>query len=182
MQNIRLLQKALSDLCDAEHYLFSSVDMAPLFPKLNKNGLKALLSRAGKAGFIKRVCRGIYLFSQVEYAKGFELFHAAARLRAGHFNYISLETALSDAGVISQMPINRITIMSSGRKSEIDCSDFGRIEFIHTKKRLANIESRLKYDTRCRMWRADKTLALEDLKAVGRNLDLIDYGVLNDSV
>jgi len=156
--------------------------MVPLFPKLNKNSLKALLSRAETAGFIKRVCRGIYLFMQVEYTKGFELFHAASRLRAGHFNYISLETALSDEGVISQMPINRITIMSTGRKSEIDCFDFGKIEFIHTKKRLANIESRLKYDTRCRMWRADKTLAFEDLKAVGRNIDLIDYGVLNDPV
>ena len=32
------------------------------------------------------------------------------------FNYISLETALSDEGVISQIPINRITIMSTGRK------------------------------------------------------------------
>ncbi len=182
MQNIRLLEKTLTDLCDSEHYLFSSSDIAPLFPELSRNSLKTLLSRAGKAGFIKRVCRGIYLYSRVEYVKGYELFHAASRLRAGHFNYISLETALSDEGVISQMLINRITIMSTGRKSEIDCFDFGKIEFIHTKKKLSDIELRLTYDTKCRMWRADKTLAFEDLKAVGRNMDLIDYGVLNDIV
>jgi predicted transcriptional regulator of viral defense system len=182
MQNIRLLQNTLAELCDAEHYLFSSADLESLFPEMNRNSLKALLSRAGKDGFIKRVCRGIYLFRQVVYSEGYELFHTASRLRAGHFNYISLETALSDEGVISQMPINRITIMSTGRKSVIDCYNFGKIEFIHTKKKLSDIESRLKYDTRCRMWRADKALAYEDLKAVGRNIDLINYGVLNDLV
>ncbi len=110
MQNLRLLEKTLSDLCDSEHYLFSSSDIASLFPELSKNSLKALLSSAAKAGIIKRVCRGIYLFDQVEYTKVYELFHAASRLRAWHFNYISLETALSDEGVISQMLINNSSV------------------------------------------------------------------------
>ena len=182
MQNIRFFQKTLTELCDVEYYMFSIMDLESLFPEMNRNALKTLLSRANKDGFIKRVCRGIYIFSQVGYQKGLELFHTAARLRAEHFNYISLETALSDLGVISQIPINRITIMSTGRKSEIDCAAFGKIEFIHTKKKLSDIESRLQYDFRCRMWRADKILAYEDLKASGRNMNLVDYGVLNDSV
>lgn len=38
--------------------------------------------------------------------------------------------------IISQIPINRITLMSSGRSSIINCGTFGSIEFIHTKKSL----------------------------------------------
>jgi hypothetical protein len=60
------------------------------------------------------------------------LYHSAAKLRAGEFNYLSLETVLSDAGAISQIPMNWITIISSGRSNIIDCGAFGKIEFIHT--------------------------------------------------
>lgn len=182
MTNSSFLQKSLAELCTAEHYLFSISDLQSLFPTIKKNNLKVLLSRCAKKGVIRRVCKGIYLYNQAEYLRGLELFHAAARLRAGHFNYISLETALSDEGIISQMPIDTITVMSTGRKSIIDCGEFGKIEFIHTQKKLAALESRIYYDERCRMWRADKNLALEDLKTVGRNLDLINTGVQYDSL
>ena len=181
MHNIKILQKSLVELCDSEHYLFSSTDLESLFPDINRSNLRTLLSRAVNESIISRICKGIYIFNQVEYQKGLELFHAASRLRADHFNYISLETALSDEGVISQMPIDRITIMSTGRKSEINCYDYGRIEFTHTKKLKSDIDLRIRWDQRCRMWRADKHLAFEDLKTVSRNLDLINYEVLNDS-
>lgn len=42
-------------------------------------------------------------------------------------NYISLESALSDAGVISQIPINRVTLMSSGRTATISCGQLGSL-------------------------------------------------------
>ena len=177
-----LLHKTLSDLCDSVHYLFSIYDLESIFPHMSRNSLKALLGRAVRDGILKRVCRGIYIFEYVDYSKGYELFHAAARLRADCFNYISLETALSDAGIISQMPLDRITIMSSGRKSEINCNEFGTIEFIHTKKKLSDIENNLNYDNMCRMWRADITLAYRDLKSVSRNLDLVDQEGLKDAV
>ena len=52
-------------------------------------------------------------YPRVSYPRGLVLFHAAARLRAGGFNYISQETALSDAGVISQVPINWISALKA---------------------------------------------------------------------
>ncbi len=182
MQSIKILRKALEDLCSSDHYLFAVSDFRALLPDLKVNALKTLLSRAQANGLLKRVCRGIYLYDRVDYPRGYILYHAASRLRAEHFNYISLETALSDEGIISQVPINRITLMSSGRSSIINCAALGSIEFVHTKKRPDSLAARLIYDKPCRLWRAKRDLALEDIKAVGRNPDLINWKVVNDIV
>jgi hypothetical protein len=110
------------------------------------------------------------------------LFHVAALLRAGDFNYLSLETVLSDAGVISQLPINWITIMSSGRSNVIRCGEWGTIEFVHTTKLPNVLHEQLEYDARCHLWRASVALAVKDMKSTKRNLDLIDWGVIHESV
>lgn len=182
MQSIKILRKTLEDLCSPDHYLFAVSDFRALLPDLTANALKTLLSRAQADGLVKRVCRGIYLYDRVDYPHGYILYHTASRLRAEHFNYISLETVLSDEGIISQILINRITLMSSGRSGIIDCADLGSIEFIHTKKRPDSLVSRLIYDKSCRLWRAKRDLALEDIKTVGRNLDLIDWEAVDDII
>ena len=152
MQSIKILRKALEELCSSEHYLFAVSDFRALLPDLNSNALKTLLSRAQADELLKRVCRGIYFYDRVEYPRGFILYHTASRLRAEHFNYISLETVLSDEGIISQMPINRITIMSSGRSSIINCASLGSIEFVHTKKKPDSLAGRLIYDQSCKLF------------------------------
>ncbi len=180
--SIKLLRNTLDSLCDSDHYLFTVSDFYSIFPTLSKNAFKTLLSRAQAEGILKRICRGIYIYDRVDYPRGFVLFHTASRLRAEHINYISLETALSDNGIISQIPINRITLMSSGRSSIINCGTLGSIEFIHTKKKPDSISGRLVYDFSCRLWRANIELALEDIRAVGRNLDLINWEAVHDSI
>jgi hypothetical protein len=180
--SIKVLRKVLEDLCDPNHYLFAVSDFRSLLPDMKVNALKTLLSRAQANSLLKRVCRGIYLYDRVDYPRGLVLFHAVSRLRAEHFNYISLETALSDEGIISQIPMNRITLMSSGRSSVIDCGTLGSIEFVHTKKKPDRLAGRMKYDSSRGLWRANRELALEDIKAVGRNLDLIDWEAINDIV
>lgn len=182
MQPIKQLAKILSGLADNEHYLFSLADLKSAMPQQSREGFKALVCRGVKDGMLTRICRGLYLYPLVEVASGLVLFHAAARLRAGAFNYISLETALSDAGVISQIPMNWITLMSSGRSHIVNCGKFGRIEFVHTKKRPENLTQYLAYDPRCRLWRASVALALKDMKAAKRNTDLIDWDVANELV
>ena len=144
--------------------------------------LKTLVSRAEKGGLLKRVCRGLYLYPLVSYPKGLLLHHAAARLRAGEFNYISLESALSDAGVISQIPMNWITLISSGRTHIVNCGNFGRIEFIHTKRSPGSLSDYLTYDSRCHLWRASVALAIKDMKITGRSTDLIDWEAVNEPV
>src|SRR5210317_1372177 len=102
MQPMRQLTRVLASLADREHCVFSASDLAAAVPECGQ--LPVLLSRATKAGLLKRVCRGVYWYPVADYPREHLLYHAAARLRAGEFNFLSLETVLSDAGVISQVP------------------------------------------------------------------------------
>ena len=172
MQPLKKLALTLESLADREHSLFASSDLEGVFG--DHDHLPVLLSRAVKAGLLKRICRGIYLYPKADHPMGERLFHAAARLRADEFNYISLETALSDAGLISQIPMNWITLMSSGRSHTVDCGEFGHIEFVHTEQRPEQIANELVYDAARRLWRASEKQALRDMKVTRRSMDLVN--------
>jgi len=179
MQPIRTLERGLRRIANAERYLFTLADLEALLPECSDDAVQMVAVRAVRNGILERMCQGIYLCPTVDYARGFELFHVAARLRAGCFNYISKETALSDHGIIAQVPIGYVTIMSSGRSNMVDCGAWGRIEFTHTKKNLEAIMGELTYDERFRLLRAGPRLALADLKASRRNLDLVDWSMVD---
>ena len=98
------------------------------------------------------------------------------------FNYLSLETVLSDASVIPQVPMNWITLMSSGRSHVVDCGDFGHIEFVHTAQRPAEIGGELSYDVDRRLWRASVKQAIRDMRATRRSMELIDEEMLHELV
>ncbi|MCC5848952.1 MAG: type IV toxin-antitoxin system AbiEi family antitoxin domain-containing protein [Verrucomicrobia bacterium] len=180
MQPLKKLEKTLRELADREHCVFAAADLAALLPKDSQRSV--LLSRAVKAGILRRVCKGIYLYPVRDYPAGRILFHAAARLRAGTFNYISLETALSDAGVISQVPFQWITLMSTGRSHVVDCGEYGKIEFVHTAQRPEDLRGEITFDPDCRLWRASVQQALRDMRATRRSLDLIDEEGLHEFV
>lgn len=182
MQPLLSLQQWLQNNANHRHYLFSAKDLRALFPTLSQGGYKALLSRAVKSQLLQRVCRGIYLYQAADPKDGLLLFHTAALLRANAFNYISLETTLSDAGVISQIPHNKISLMSSGRSHTVDCGHYGSIEFVHTKKPSQQFMKKLHYDTDRGLWRADVSLAISDMKKTMRNLDLINWEVANELI
>lgn len=179
-QPMKRLYDGLSSLATPERYLFTPTDLRCLVSNISADAYRSLLSRASTEGKLERICRGLYLYVPAKANLGDLLFHAAARLRADELNYISLETALSDAGVISQVPINWITVMSSGRSNTISCGRFGTIEFVHTKKKPAALAPELDYDQRCRLWRAKPALALRDMKAAKRNLDLINWDIADE--
>lgn len=182
MQPIRQLSNTLGHLADRDHYLFSLSDLSGLLPDQSPSALKTVIGRAVSNGQLQRVCRGIYLYPLKDYPAGLLLYRVAARLRAHELNYLSLESVLSDAGVISQIPMNWITLMSTGRSHIIDCGDFGHIEFIHTGKSLDKIQPHLIYDRRCGLWRATVSLALQDMKVTGRNMELVDWEVVRELV
>lgn len=180
MQPMKQLSRSLRALADREHCVFSPQDLVAAV--LGCGQLAVLLSRATKAGVLKRVCRGIYLYPVPDYPAEHLLFHAAARLRASEFNYISLETVLSDAGVISQVPVNWITLMTSGRSHVVDCGDYGHIEFVHTAQVPGAVGGELTYDSERRLWRASVRQALRDMKATRRSLELVDKEVAREFV
>lgn len=183
MRPIKYLNQWLAEHANSDHYLFKINDLRSLYPSaLSRATFKAILSRAVRAKLLIRVCKGIYLYKKALKPDGLLLFHTAALMRADEFNYISLETVLSDAGVISQIPINRISIMSSGRSGIISCAKFGTIEFVHTRQKPEDLIEQLVYDEACGLWRAKVSLALRDMKRTHRSCDLIDWDAANEFI
>lgn len=182
MQPIKTLTQWLSENANNTHYAFTLHDLRALCCSLTDGAFKTLLSRAVSSGLLLRPCRGIYLYQKALPTDGLLLFHVAALLRANHFNYISLETALSDSGVISQIPMNWISIMTSGRSNTIAVKDFGTVEFVHTNQKPDNLTQQLHYDESCGLWRANTALAIRDMKAAHRNCDLIDWDLAHELI
>lgn len=176
------LRALLEAVTDREHYLFGPKDLGSHFSELSPEALKMLLVRATDQGLLERVCRGIYLYPHVDYPRGLTLYHAAAKLRSGTFSYISLESALSEAGVISQVIQHWLTLMSGGRSGVFDCGRFGHIEFVHTSRSFEDVAGEVRYDRRCGLWRASTALAVADMKRCGRSLDLVDRGAVDESL
>jgi len=174
MQPLRILERSLRNLASPDAYLFSVAELSALLPHSSPKAFKMILTRAVQTGVLVRACRGIYLLAQPRFATGFELFHIAAKLRAGYFNYISRESALSELGLISQVPLQYASISSSGSGGVVDCGEFGRIEFTHTKKDPVSLAPFLHYDPQRRMMCADASLAASELRSSGRNLHLLN--------
>mgnify|MGYP000520568958 CR=1 FL=1 len=171
MQPLKKLAGILGSLADREHYLFTASDLSGVMG--GGKQLAVVLSRAVMSGLLRRVCRGVYLYPPAAGTLEHVLFHAAARLRPDELNYISLETILSEAGLISQVPMNWITLMSSGRSHVVDCGEFGRMEFIHTSQEPEELSGELTYDADRHLWRASVKQALRDMKATRRSMDLV---------
>ena len=180
VQPLRQLRETLQSLAGWDRCVFAASDLASAVPECGQ--LSVLLSRATKAGFLRRVCKGVYLYPVRDYPAGHLLFHAAARLRAAEFNYISLETVLSDAGIIPQLPINWVSLMSSGRSHVVDCGNFRHIAFVHTAQRPEEISAELTYDPDRHLWRASVKQALRDMRATRRSMELVDKAALYELV
>ncbi|MET4694389.1 type IV toxin-antitoxin system AbiEi family antitoxin [Endozoicomonas lisbonensis] len=170
--NQSLAIERLSALDKEGRYVFAYQDIAKVFPEDSARTLKAGLNRLVKQGFLIRAIKGIYVFA-LSQKKGKDTLELVARtMRRGEYNYLSLESALSEYGVISQIPIDRLTVMTTGRKGEYT-TPFGTIEFTHTKRPAPQIINSFHSIGRpLRM--ATKEAAWRDLKRVGRNTHLVD--------
>jgi len=182
MTHLSILQNWLFDNVSSERYLFLLSDLKLLFPNMSEGAFKTLLSRAVQKKILEKVCRNVFGFNIKKNSNGYLLFHVVAQLRSSDFNYISLETVLSEEGFISQVPLNRIFIMSTARSQVIDCRQYGAIEFIHIKSKPNKILNHLVYDSKARLWKADIHLALKDIKKTKRNTDLIQWEMIHDHV
>lgn len=157
-------------------YVYTLGDLAKLFPEDNPRTLQEGVNRLVKAGILQRVNRGIYLYA-LSYNKDSHVIEQIAKaLRRGAYNYVSLESALSEYGAISQIPIDRLTVMTTGRKGEYK-TPYGTIEFTHTKRKLRDILNSMK-DVGRPLRLANPIAAWRDLKRTGRNTHLVDERVL----
>ena len=174
MTNIRTVEQKLLQLSNESTYLYSTADLRTLLPDLSEGAFKSLIHRLCKGGSLQRLVKDIFLYPGVPIPQGEVLFHVASKMRDTHFNYLSLETVLSRAGIISQIPVQWITLMSSGRTHTIVVKGFGTIEYVHTKKKPSHVMDDLHYDYSQRLWVASTPLALQDMKHTHRNMELVN--------
>ncbi len=154
-------------------YVFTKRDLAKLFPDDSKKTLEEGLRRLVANRILLRAWRGVYVNENANSHDAYTVERVAKAMRRGEYNYVSLESMLSEYGVISQIPVDRLTVMTTGRKGRYKTL-YGVIEFTHTKRSLSDILDSMKKIENRPLRIATKEAALRDLKRVGRNLSLID--------
>ena len=163
--------------------VFSLKDLRKIFPDESDETfrvrLRTIAARAD--GPIKRASRGIYVYSDGVHGSSNILEEIARTARRGFHSYVSLESALSEHGLISQVMVGRLTVMTTGR-SGVFKTEWGDIEFTHTERDPETfVDSLLSYEGRpLRM--ASKDLALRDLRRVGRNVQLVDMTMMEEEI
>ena len=169
----------LTELDKKERYVFMHRDLAKIFHEDSPRSLTGSLARLVKAGIMERVARGVYVYALSRHKNTRNTLDLIAiALRRGEYNYVSLESALSAYGVISQIPIDRLTLMTTGVKGEYK-TRYGVIEFTHTKRTVQDILDHV-VQTNRPLRVASKIAALRDLKRVGRNNHLVDMEAMHD--
>lgn len=177
--NHQIAIQRLAKLDEKGRYVFTVRELKKIFPEDGKRTFQAGLGRLTRQGVLQRVAHGVYVYGfSVHRKSGDTLEYIARMLRRGEYNYISLESALSEYGVISQVPMGRITVMTTGRSGEYN-TPYGTIELTHTKRALTDIVPHL-HSTGRPLRMASKAIAWRDLKRVGRNRHLVDKDALDE--
>lgn len=153
-------------------YVFSKHELGKIFSDDNPKTLTEGLNRLAKSNLLIRACRGIYVNTHASCNDGYTLERIAKALRPGEYNYISLESLLSEYGAISQVPLDRLTVMTTGRGGTCFTA-FGVIEYTHTKRSIANILEHTTAVQQRPLRMASKKAAWRDLKRVGRNTHMV---------
>ncbi len=153
-------------------YVFTRADLAKIFHDDSPRAFKAGLQRLVANEILQRPVRGVYVYGLSQSGGSDTIEHIARALRRGEYNYVSLESALSEYGAISQIPVDRLTVMTTGRKGEYP-TPFGTIEFTHTKRLLGDILPGVR-DVKRPLKLATPAVAWRDLKRVGRNTHLVN--------
>ena len=158
--------------------VFTLSDLRKLFPHRSDKTLSESLRRLVHDGLLERAANGIFVNPLSSRSRAELLETLACAIRRGEYNYLSLECALSEWSVISQVPQAYLTVMTTGRKGVFD-TPYGTIEFTHTQRSAANIVSNVIQRNRP-LRLATALTALRDLRRVGRNLHLVDLDEMQE--
>lgn len=155
--------------------IFCTEDLAMLLQVKASESFKKYLYKAVKAGVLDKVAVGLYYNPVAGFKAQGVLEYIARLLHWRHFIYISLESQLSHLGRISQIPMKRLTVMTTGRTRNVK-TPFGIIEFTHTNRDPDQLKKDIYFDPNVSMFRAYEIRALTDLKRVGRNTHMLTAG------
>lgn len=161
-------------------FLYRKRELALLFEEKGPK-LDSTIRRLTRAKLLRCIARDVYLWS-LAWPYGRQVFlDVADFLRPSEYNYESLESAASRWGIISQVPVGHLMVVTTGAAGEVEIEGMGSIEFVHTDEPLeelldAQIVSRP--DTTLPI--ASRRRAVDDLTRYGRSLDLVDWEELDD--
>lgn len=177
--NRQQASQVLADWDRAGRHVFTRRELAKLFPRDNAKTFAAGLNRLVRAGLLVRACRGVYVNPRAHSLDSRVIERIARALRPGAYNYVSLESLLSESGAISQIPLDRLTVMTTGRKGTYE-TPYGVIEFTHTKRPVADVLKGIRQVEGRPLHVATPAIAWRDLKRVGRNVQMVDIEALTD--
>jgi predicted transcriptional regulator of viral defense system len=178
MKRVELIG-VLREMEEAGRYIFTRQHLARLFPDDEPSAFAGSLERLVRDGLLLRISRGLYLNPHARLDRSYVLEQIAIFMRRGCFNYVSLESVLSEFGAISQAPVDRLTVMTTGRRGTYR-TPFGVIEFTHTKRSREDIlQSTRRLEGRP-LRVATLQAAWRDLKRVGRNTEMVDQSMTGD--
>ncbi|MBS4003892.1 MAG: hypothetical protein KGZ91_11005 [Afipia sp.] len=171
------LIKKLMQADAAGVWAFTAPSFSALMGVADPAYLKLMMKRLSDQGVLIRAARGVYVnptarSSPADIRRGLLRF-----LRPREINYISLESKLSEAGVISQIT-TALTCMTTGSPGRFD-TPWGAVEFTHTDRKIEIGTDVVLNDGTLE---ATVRTAIRDLRRVGRNLDLIDEEILADAI
>ncbi|MCY4196362.1 MAG: type IV toxin-antitoxin system AbiEi family antitoxin domain-containing protein [Rhodobacteraceae bacterium] len=173
-------RRILAELDRNGQGVFTTDDLRQAFGLSSERRFRTELNRLLKAGFLERARRGIYVNWASHSINLRRLKEEIAQVvRRGHVNYLSLESVLCEYGAISQIMLDRITVMTTGRGGEIQ-TKWGVIEFTHTTRDPETIRPILLYDDQRPLPLVRPPVALRDLRRVGRNVDMVDMEEYDD--
>ena len=153
-------------------FYFTTGDLAALFGE-GGGSLVGTLRRLRQANVLASPVRGVHIYRPQRRGATLNLEAVARTARRGDLVYESLESALSQWGAISQIPLGRITLMTTGREAEFS-TPWGVAELTHTSREPAAITGELLSRPGHLIPIASPELAYENLRHVGRNLGMVD--------
>lgn len=159
-------------------WAFTPATFGSLFGNPEPNYLKLMMKRLADQRVLTRAARGVYVNSRARSMPGDVRAGLIRFLRPREISYVSLESKLSEAGAISQVP-TVLTCMTTGSPGRFD-TPWGAIEFTHTDRDIAfGTDVHTRDDG---LIEATVERSARDLRRVGRNAALIDSDTLAEAI
>ena len=143
-------------------WLFRTGDFLTLFPKESRENIVQSLHRHCQYGLLKSVCRGVYANHRAR-SRNRDVFALSRFLRPSNFVYLSREVRLQQLGLITQVYVDYLSLMTDGREQTFN-TPYGMIKYAHTDRNWRSIRKHLIYNPDTGLWEADEELAILDLR------------------
>ena len=164
------LLKMLDDFDKNKIWAFRLNAIRMYFSNEDEKSIQVALNRHTKNGFITQCARGVYANPRGKKPL-FATEYLVCIIRDKFTFYLSLESVLSEEGLISQIP-NRLVFVSKD-KSRVFNTPYGILEFVHSKKKDDFLQN-CHYDEKRGIWVASVEQAVKDLYQHRRSVDLYE--------